>query len=241
MKSCPKKADPSLWSQASQLGRIFECLIIWFKNANDSCHHLELSKSKGASWIPCKTHSIKRNCPTVCEWERKRIWDKSKHCPGVRYCIPPLSSSFFSLLKFTAKQIKGQLPRVCVCACLHVSRPAWSVCVDGRSLSKVLSFKPSASLRGGLQAQALHNVGRRVTSPTSHNEQSPFLSLCFAPRRKQERPNRPVGKFTDFFGEEYITKHCVKDFLRSWNIVLVTGCLALMTVTHKYFCNWRYI
>jgi len=68
--------------------------------------------------------------------------------------------------------------------------------------------------QGGLLAPALHNTGRHVTSKPLTMNNTPFLTSCLALRRKQERPNRPVGRFTDL-GEIYWKTSC-GGFLFSW-------------------------
>lgn len=98
------------------------------------------------------------------------------------------------------------------------------MCVDGRGLSKALSFKPSASLRGACKLE--HYITWGVVSRPNLSQWTislPEFMFCFEGEAGETK--QTCGEVYHFWGES-ITKYCVKDFLRPWNIVLVAGCLA---------------
>lgn len=110
------------------------------------------------------------------------------------------------------------------------------MCVDGRGLSKALSFKPSASLRGACKLG--HYITRGVMSrPNLSQWTIPLPEFMLCPEEEAGETKQTCGEVYRFWGES-ITKHCVKDFLRPRNIVLVVGHLAELiffsdrTVTH---------
>lgn len=110
------------------------------------------------------------------------------------------------------------------------------MCVDGRGLSKTLSFKPSASLRGACKLE--HYITRGVVSrPNLSQWTIPLPEFMFCPEGEAGETKQTCREVYDFGGDS-ITKHCIKDFLRPWNIVFMAGCLAELrflwerTVTH---------
>lgn len=88
-----------------------------------------------------------------------------------------------------------------VCACLHVCLPrVVSVCWWERPIQSTILQTRRFTQGGLLQAKALHNVGRRVTSEalTMNNPPSWVYVLLWGGRRRDQTDLR--GKFTDFGG-----------------------------------------
>lgn len=122
-----------------------------------------------------------KNVVNICNILWSSIY-ATNFCDLLQVCL-----SLFMACK-TSQHSKGERARGLVQPPCDV----YCMCAVRGGPSKALTFKASISLRGGLQARALHNTGRCVRSQTLHNEQFLFLGLCFALRRKQGRPNRSV-------------------------------------------------
>lgn len=119
------------------------------------------------------------------------------------------------------------------------------MCVDGRSLSKALSFKPSASLRGACELR--HYITRGVMSrPNLLQWTIPLPEFMFCPEEEAGETKQACGEvYKCFWGRIYYKKASKKIFwghgrlFSGLEICLSWFFLWGRTLTPSYFV-WRW-